>query len=434
MFRRTLALLVAVASAALVAGCASGSPQARARGEATTTAPAMVAQPNGRGSTSTSSPLTHAVEVRSEDQLYAAPDPVPDVPHGTLLRYQRVEPGIGGGGPTYRILYASRSVADAPIVVSGWVHLPAEGSAGSRDGLPMLGWAHGTTGMADRCAPSRTLEYVGPADPLVEDGFAVVATDYEGLGTPGLHPYLVGESEGRSVLDALLAARQLPGVSLSARTVLWGHSQGGHAVAFAHQLAPSWAPDLDLLGTVAIAPPAHISRALPAAAKLGAPRFAIMTFAGTHAAHPDAALEQILTPEAIGQLPVLDEACDLGLVRELDGAADPLVADPSTVEPWATYLAESDPGGAVAPDPVLIVQGAKDTTVPQRMTRILAERWCGGGQALERWVDPEAGHSTVLQLFPQMRQWTLDRVSGRPAADGCADLEAAPPPAPTAGS
>jgi dipeptidyl aminopeptidase/acylaminoacyl peptidase len=119
-------------------------------------------------------------------------------------------------------------------------------------------WAHGTSGLADTCAPSKDPGVVSGTPylrELLDAGFAVVATDYEGLGTPGLHPYLVGESEGRSVLDAARAAAALPDAGASSNVIVYGHSQGGHAVLFAGELAPSYAPDLNLLGVAAGAPP-----------------------------------------------------------------------------------------------------------------------------------------------------------------------------------
>ena len=127
----------------------------------------------------------------------------------------------------------------------------------------MLSWAHGTTGVADISAPSRDAPghpshiYTQLADATlnqwVKRGWVVTRTDYEGLGTPGSHPYLVGASEARSTVDILLAARQLhPGIGR--RWAVMGHSQGGHAALFTASLAPTWAPGLELIGAVAIAP------------------------------------------------------------------------------------------------------------------------------------------------------------------------------------
>ncbi len=93
---------------------------------------------------------------------------------------------------------------------------------------------------------------------VVQQGWAVVVTDYAGLGTAGPHPYLIGEGEARSVLDATRAARQLDDISLSTETVVWGHSQGGHAALWTGQLAPTYAPDVGVIAVAAMAPAANL--------------------------------------------------------------------------------------------------------------------------------------------------------------------------------
>ena len=134
-----------------------------------------------------------------------------------------------------------------------------------------MSWAHGTTGIADVCAPSRnpkgpyTFYAAKQFGAWLKAGYAVANTDYEGLGTPGIHPYLVGRSEGRGVVDIVRAARQLDG-RLSRRYVIAGHSQGGHAALFAAALAPHWAPDLRLRGVAAFAPASHLGLLSPGAA------------------------------------------------------------------------------------------------------------------------------------------------------------------------
>ena len=135
-----------------------------------------------------------------------------------------------------------------------------------------ISWAHGTTGIADQCAPSRdgsNARSVSYAYPLLQRwlkaGYAVVRTDYEGLGTPGDHPYLIGRSEGHSVLDAVRAARKLD-KRLGKRVVIAGHSQGGQSALWAASLAPKYTPDLKLRGTVAFAPVSHLAEQTRAAA------------------------------------------------------------------------------------------------------------------------------------------------------------------------
>ena len=140
-----------------------------------------------------------------------------------------------------------------------------------KGGWPVVSWAHGTSGIADSCAPSRdpkgpyTFYAATQFSAWLKAGYAIANTDYEGLGTPGVHPYLVGRSEGRGVVDIVRASRQLDG-RLARRYVIAGHSQGGHAALFAAGLGPKWAPELRLRGVAAYAPASHLgllSRALP---------------------------------------------------------------------------------------------------------------------------------------------------------------------------
>jgi dipeptidyl aminopeptidase/acylaminoacyl peptidase len=137
-----------------------------------------------------------------------------------------------------RIVYASTAPDGESATVSALVIVPT--APAPPDGRPVLAWLHPTTGVDRACAPT-----LGPAPftqiqglPLfLAAGYAVVATDYPGLGGPGIHPYLVGASEAHAALDSVRAARHLPGVQAGMRFAVWGHSQGGHAALFTGQLA-----------------------------------------------------------------------------------------------------------------------------------------------------------------------------------------------------
>src|SRR5690606_10238337 len=137
--------------------------------------------------------------------------------------------------------------------------------------------------------PSTVLDdrLLGFGRELVEAGFVVAATDYEGLGTPGLHPYIVGESEARSVVDSVRAARQIEGLGASDQVVVWGHSQGGHAALHTGQLWEQLAPELELLGVAAGAPPSQFD--LLAEFLRGSPfqGYIVMVAAGLAAAYPE---------------------------------------------------------------------------------------------------------------------------------------------------
>ena len=179
---------------------------------------------------------------------------------GTLIR---TEPMLGApdGAAAYRVLYRSRGLHDEPIAVSGVVIIPA--GPAPPDGRPIVAWAHPTTGVVPRCAPSLALfmfQQVQGLRAMVERGYVVTATDYPGLGTAGPHPYLVGISEGRAVLDSVRAARIIGGADSSRRFAVWGHSQGGQASLYTGILAKTYAPELDLVGVAAAAPATELAK------------------------------------------------------------------------------------------------------------------------------------------------------------------------------
>jgi hypothetical protein len=124
-------------------------------------------------------------------------------------------------------------------------------------GFHVVGNSHGTTGLGDPCAVVGTVAGTSLAGTFGARGFVGVALDYPGLGTPGLHPYLVAASEGRAALDALRATRALAArehIPLSGRFALVGMSQGGHATLAAAALHKSYAPDLDVRAFAVAAP------------------------------------------------------------------------------------------------------------------------------------------------------------------------------------
>ena len=162
--------------------------------------------------------------------------------NGELIRSEAMA-GAPDAATAYRILYRSEGLHGEPIAVSGVVIVPAERP--TMTGGPIIAWAHPTTGLVPACAPSLArvfFESIQGLNEMLRQGYVVVATDYPGLGTSGPHPYLVGLSEGRAVLDSVRAARSMTG-SGSAFAV-WGHSQGGHAALYAGILAADYAPEL----------------------------------------------------------------------------------------------------------------------------------------------------------------------------------------------
>src|SRR6201999_4475764 len=141
--------------------------------------------------------------------------------------------GAPDGATAYRILYKSDGLQGEPIAVSGVVIIPSGPSPAK--GRPIIAWAHPTTGIVSKCAPSLArvfFQSIQGLNEMLQRGYVVAATDYPGLGTAGPHPYLVGISEGRAVLDSVRAARSIGGTRTRSTFSVWGHSQGGQAALF----------------------------------------------------------------------------------------------------------------------------------------------------------------------------------------------------------
>ena len=166
--------------------------------------------------------VTSTANVPTGDAFYVPPKPLAKAGPGTIIRSTPIT-GAPAGARAWKVLYHSRSVDGRDIAVSGVVIAPTGRTP--HGGRVVVTWAHGASGLADLCAPSKQPDIAsgaastsGPAgygtvmpyvQTFLDAGYVVAATDYEGLGTPGVHPLLVGESEGRSVLDAARAAHDL---------------------------------------------------------------------------------------------------------------------------------------------------------------------------------------------------------------------------------
>src|SRR5262249_43074663 len=155
-------------------------------------------------------------------------------------------------------LYRSVGLHGEPIAVSGLAVIPV----GAPANRPIVAWDHPTSGLVPRCAPSlarKRYEFIPGLKAMIDRGYDVVATDYPGLGTPGPHPYLVGDSEARATLDAVCALHELPGAEAGDRFAVWGHSQGGQAALFTGIDAARYAPELELEGIAAAAPATELA-------------------------------------------------------------------------------------------------------------------------------------------------------------------------------
>jgi hypothetical protein len=350
--------------------------------------------------------------------FYLTPNPMPAGSPGDVLRTQKVQ--SSASGTVWRVLYRSESVGGAPIAVSGVVTVPP-GKAPS-GGWPVLSLAHGTTGIADQCAPSR-----GPVTPAALDvakqGFVVVATDYEGLGTAGRHPYLVGESEARGVIDIVRAARAM-GTEVGAgdRYVVIGYSQGGHAALFAHQIASTWAPELHLAGTVAGAPAVELGPWLKQIATNPSLRWLdAYVIAGFGAVDPAARPELVLTPDAVAKLGEVDQQCSTEAVGAFRDIAGGVVAhDLVGVPPFAQLVAANTPGQVAGAAPLLVVAGGSDELIPTAITDAGVARICATGQVLVRRTYPGVNHVGIIAAsLAEAVTWLQARLAGQPVTSTC---------------
>ena len=324
------------------------------------------------------------------------------------------------GGRAWHVSYHSTGAGGADVAVTATLLVPDRPAPDA--GFPLISWAHPTTGAADGCEPSlRGTAGLPYPEELLARGWAVVATDYEGLGADGPHPYLVGASEGHAVLDAARAASRVPdaGVSPGSSLVIWGFSQGGHAGAFAAQLAPTYAPELDLVGVALAAPVSDVAgftrRAEQRADQLGV----VLTIVnGFVAAYPELDPAAVLTPDGLAALTQVEHRC----IGEINEYADRPVADvlgrPPTEDPaFAVRFAENRAGDAPIAVPVLIVQGAADDIVDPAATAALVARYCTQGVTVRADVRPGVDHG-VLAPEPFLA-WIGDRFAGAPATSTC---------------
>ncbi len=322
------------------------------------------------------------------------------------------------------MLYHSRALDGRDLAVSAVVIAPrGPVPAGGR---PVVSWAHGTTGMHDRCAPSRSPTAATDlvmAPEFLARGYVVAATDYEGLGTPGPHPYLVGESEGRSVLDAAHAAGNLAATGADETVVVAGHSQGGQAALFAGEIAPAYAPELRVRGVAALAPTTEMATQFGGlAAAPDQKGFLAMQMEGIRAAFPKADVDAVLAPEAESALRSLDgTACVLATLAGFrDQGITVLRAAPSSVASVRAALRRSTPGDAATRIPIAVFQGAQDPLVLAASTAAYVARACASGDRVAATVYPDRDHVTVLAgASTDLLRWLDDRIAGNPAPSTC---------------
>ena len=347
---------------------------------------------------------------------------------GSIIRTEQL-PHAPAGSVAHRVLYRSVSPSGASIAVSGIIIVP-NSSRTAPGGI--VAWAHPTTGVVTQCAPSlrgQVFDTIPGLHEMVAKGYVVAATDYPGLGTEGTHPYLVGVSEGRAVLDSVRAARQLLGDTAAGRRfAVWGHSQGGHAALFAASLADSYAPELRLVGVAAAAPATALATLLDDDIESVNGRILTAMTLYSWARVYGAPIERVVVPEAIPVVNRIAQHCVQSItdVVGLRIAELPLqrrflaVENLTQIEPWRSLLARNTPGRMPRIVPVFISQGTSDSVVPPSVTQAYVARLCRSGSRVRFITLPGVIHAlTGYRSASAAADWMSDRFADRPAPSEC---------------
>ncbi|KOG55297.1 hypothetical protein ADK75_11320 [Streptomyces virginiae] len=373
--------------------------------------------------------LASPLDDPSTDSFYTQSSPLlPALPHGTLLRSRPFTPLASPGTPLnargWQIVYTSTDAHGRPIAVSGTVLVSNAAHTGPR---PLIAWAAGTQGINDNCAPSHQYatgtEYEATyVQNVLARGWALTMTDYQGLGTPGDHTYLVGAAEGNAVLDSVRAARQLSGAGIGLATPvgITGYSQGGQAGGFAAEQQKKYAPEIRLKG-VAVGGVAVDTLAMLNNVDGGLYSFLTpYALTGLNAAYPSLKLDSLLTPT--GQTAVADarSKClfDMFPAHAFEQSSSFTTGTPILQRPAVQALFNKSKVGLGVPAvPALIYHGVNDDVIPFTQAQQLHTSWCAKGGSVELKANA-TDHLTGLLIAPAM-DWMAARFSGSPAPSGC---------------
>lgn len=364
--------------------------------------------------------------------FYNVDKPVPGGP-GAVIKSEAVS-----GGPSdvdaQRMIYNSRDDKDRDVPVSGLVVVPK--ATPPPGGFPVIAYAHGTSGVGRPCGAS-----IAPFEPytagysfmetqilpLVRQGYAVVATDYLGMGAPGTPMYLVSKVEGQNVLDSVRAVHRLRTDVNRHLSVIWGHSQGGHSALAAAEMAPAYAPDLTFQGAAVLAPgllPAlkfAVDGILSGTKPSGMTGFVMLIGYSWSQTYPEQVkLSELATPAAIANLQAVETKCGSGYAEPF--MAEPMSAYVHTPLPNSFFhlMDLNTPGSQRIKMPVAMVQGMEDTTIIPQLTLGMAKELCNNRTVLDFEIYEYQDHGgVVVASRPFLDQWIKDRLAGEPAPDNC---------------
>lgn len=351
---------------------------------------------------------------------------------GMLLAADPI-PGPPAGMQAWKIRYRTTSQTGAPIEVTGVVAAP-------REALParprrVIAWTHGTWGVVEKCGPSLSPEFlsVSPAlGEMVRRGYVVVAADYPGLASPTQHGFLVGRETAHSVLDAVRAARAIPGAGSGTSYAVWGESQGGHAALWTASEARRYAPELTLVGTAAAAPPTDLAENLRKGSNANV-RALLTSFAlYSWSRRFDASLATLVNRANVGVITrlarnncvTLDMKPRIGTALGVASVRNALRnKDIGTIQPWARIARENSVQHRSVTGPLMIAQSDADVVVAPAVTLAFARRYCALGRPLRylRLTATPHEHSARDSTSATL-DWIAARFDGAREVNDCRGL------------
>jgi len=357
--------------------------------------------------------------------FYSTPPLQPIGKPGTLVRSEpAIEYDLPPGVTASRILYHSQNAGGKDALASGVVLVPY--GKPPKDGWPLLAWSHGTSGVARVCAPSLMTSLFYNWEGLYEYvmlGYAVVATDYVGLGTEGRHAYLDMLNNGADVINSVPAARAaVP--NLSNRWVAIGHSQGGLSAMGIAQLEDA-IRDPNFLGTVTLAGASELEQGIDAVLSTNQPVLSgLLAFwiFGVKSLYPAFEPKNVLTAKALTQYNnSVEDGCSAAI-----GSFAALAPNQMFKPGWKEdkyikqVFARNRPGAKPIYGPMLLVTGGDDILFTESASRQIFERLCAAGGQIQRNVYPKLGHDPLVygSLRDQV-DWIASRFAGKAAPSNC---------------
>ncbi len=370
----------------------------------------------------------------SLSEFYVPPQNLPENP-GVLIRQEALEgPAVlAEAGENIRIIYSSTEGLGGTDrnVVSGALYLPA--GKPPEGGWPLLIWSHGTVGISDLCTPSyagrgeRDPKYLNP---WLEQGYAIAASDYQGLGTPGTHPYMDARTMAFNNLD-LIRTVQSADFPLSDRALIAGQSQGATGALASASYAGSYAPEVDLGGIIATGVPHFSYRVIwdlvtnldPNEVSASLP-LSLYMLAFAEMLDPDFELEAIVSDKARPVVSDIDQTCVFDLIEASQNAglssSNTFVNRPDfeLIKVFSrTNLPEMD-----IQIPIFAGSGTDDKITPLAMQQEFIADACAAGANISAKTYPGANHNEgLLQSTLDAQRFADTVLSGGKVQVTCAE-------------